>query len=173
MPSLPQIISFIVNPPFVGILLYIKTAFIVASLILLIAAIIIFFQGTWLNLAYGVRFSEFFGYKPTEARQFSKQWQKIAKRLRTGAESESKLALMEADRLLDETLDKVGLKGEGVADRLRQASPGVFPNLNEMLEVHKVSSDIIHDPDYKLSAEEAKNVMNKFEKIFKDLEVLE
>jgi len=173
MPSFPQIIGFVLNPPFVGIFLYIKTAFIVASLVLLTVIIIIFSRGSWLTLAYGARLSEFFGYKPTESRQFSKQWQRVAKRLRTGTESESKLALMEADRLLDETLDKAGLKGESVADRLKRTPPGAFPNIDEMLEAHKVSSDIIHDPDYKLSAEEAKNVMNKFEKIFQDLEALE
>ena len=51
-------------------------------------------------------------------------WQEIERRLAAGDESNLKLAIIEADKILDEILKMSGLKGDTMADRLKQG--GLF-----------------------------------------------
>lgn len=116
---------------------------------------------------------EFFTYRPYGFRRLTRQWERVVRRLEGPGEAEYKLAILEADEMLDELLKRIGYRGETLGEKLTGLSTTSLPNLAEALEVHQVRNNIIHDPDYRLTLEEAKRVLEVYERAFRHLEVIE
>ena len=165
-----KLISFITSPEIANILSVLKIIFIILSLLFIVGVIFLLFKNTWLKFRFLEGFTEFFAYRPFGMKKTFKQWLKITKRLETGGEADYKLAVIEADSLLDEVLNKIGYKGESLGERLKQLDPGILPDFKKVWQAHKVRNDVVHDPDYHLSSEEAKKVMGIYEQVLRDLE---
>ena len=163
-----NLLSFITSPEF---LLYSKIIFISIGIILLAAIIILLSKASWLKYRMFEDWTEFFVYRPFGVKKTFKQWAKILKRLETENETEYKLAVIEADSLLDEILKKMGIEGEVLGEKLKQLKPGILPNFEEVRQAHKIRNNIVHDPDYRLNLAEAKKVISIYEQVFRDLEM--
>ena len=163
-----NLFSFITSPEF---LLYSKIIFISIGIILLAAIFILLSKASWLKYRMLEDWTEFFVYRPFGVKKTFKQWAKILKRLETENETEYKLAVIEADSLLDEILKKMGIEGEVLGERLKQLKPGILPNFEEAWQAHKIRNNIVHDPDYRLDLAEAKKVVSIYEQTFRDLEM--
>ena len=87
-------------------------------------------------------------------------------------ESEHKLAVIEADSMLDNILKRMGFGGESLGERLEKLTVASLPNIEDAKEAHKIRSNIIHDPAYKLSLDEAKRIIEIYEKALTDLQAL-
>jgi hypothetical protein len=62
---------------------------------------------------------------------------------------ESKLALIEADKLVDIVLKKAGVQGESFADRLRKVEKLVPRDLyQKMWEAHKSRNTVVHEVNH-------------------------
>ena len=163
-----NLFSFITSPEF---LLYSKIIFISIGIILLAAITILLSKASWLKYRMYEDWTEFFVYRPFGVKKTFKQWAKILKRLETENETEYKLAVIEADSLLDEILKKMGIEGEVLGEKLKQIKSGILPNLEEVRQAHKIRNNIVHDPDYRLNLAEAKKVISIYEQTFRDLEM--
>jgi hypothetical protein len=81
--------------------------------------------------------------------------------------SDWKLAIIEADSMLEELLDQLGFKGENLGDRLKSANQDNFPGLTIAWEVHTIRNRIAHEGlAFELSQHEAKRVIALYEQIF-------
>ena len=167
-----KVIKFIFTPKFFGWLLILKTLFIVLSLILLGFIIFALARTKWLGRMITWDLREFFSYRPFMARKTEKEWQKIKARLGTEMESENKLAIIEADKMMDDILSHMGFEGTNLSEKLEKLTAESLPNIREVKEVRKICSNIIHDPTYKLSAEEAEKALAVYEKALTDLHAL-
>jgi uncharacterized protein YutE (UPF0331/DUF86 family) len=167
-----QIISFILNPTFSGWLLFFKTLFIFFSLLFLGFIIFALFKTTWLKRLIIWDLQEFLTYRPFGVSKVERKWQKIKKRLETETESEAKLAIIEADSMLDGILDRMGFGGRTLGERLDKLTAVSLPNIEEVKQAHKIRNNIVHDPTYKLDLEEAKKVISAYEKALTDLQAL-
>ena len=165
-----NIIPFILNPEFEGILLYIKTIFIIISLLFVGGIISLLIANTWLKRFIWEDLIETFTARPYGVKKTFKQWAKIQKRLETGKDDEYKLALIEADSLLDDILTRMGYAGDSMGDRLKQIDSTILPNIDQVWEAHKIRNNIVHDPDYKVTSELVKRAMEIYKKAFQDLE---
>ncbi|PIR71619.1 MAG: hypothetical protein COU43_01525, partial [Candidatus Nealsonbacteria bacterium CG10_big_fil_rev_8_21_14_0_10_37_25] len=94
------------------------------------------------------------------------------RRLETEMESEWKLAVIEADKIMDDILNRMGFGGKSLGERLGKLTAVSLPNIEEVKEAHKIRNNIIHDPTYRLSLEEAKRVIAIYEKALTDLQAL-
>lgn len=169
--NLPEnFITFLLSPSPNEWLSVIRIIFIVISAFL--AGVIIFtlFRCSWLKFIFLQDVVEILTYKPFGIKKIEKDWRKIVSRLDTGMESEYKLAIIEADDMMDETLKRMGYGGESLGERLEKLTAATLSNIEEIKEAHKVRNNIVHDPNYKLSLEETKKTLAIFEKAFKDLE---
>ena len=164
-----EIVQFLINPQFSGWLLVIKIIFTVLSLIFLGLIIFFLIKTQWLKRMIIWDLQEFFSYRPFMARKTEKEWQKIKARLETEMESENKLAIIEADKMTDDILNQLGFEGKDLNERLGKMTVETLPNIQEVIEAHKIRNNIIHDPTYKLSAEEAKKALLIYEKALTDL----
>lgn len=172
--SLINIVSFIIYPNITGWLLGLKILFLIVSV--LAAGFIIWaavFGTSWLKWWFIYDLKEFLTYRPYGARRFSKEWAKIKKRLDVEKETEWKLAVTEANSLLEKALVTVeALLGGTFEEKLRRLGSGTILNLDQVREAHQISSDIRLDPDYKLGLEQAKKILEIYESALKDLDVL-
>jgi len=153
----------------ISILLILKIPFIVFTLICLIFIIYFTAKSSWLRYYLIQDLVEFFTYRPFGLKKIVKQWAKIKGRLETGLESEYKLAIIEADSLLNETLERMGYQGETLGERLKNITSDILPNLEQVWQSHKIRNNIVHDPDYTLSLDEAKKALAIYEKALLDL----
>ena len=167
-----DIFNFIVSPTFSGWFLFLKILFIIAGLVLFSFIVFVLIKTSWLKKLIIWDWKEFFSYKPYGVRKVLKTWIKITKRLESGLESEYKLAVTEADSMLNDILKRMNFEGEVLTDRLDKLTSATIPNLEQVREAHNIRNSIIHNPDHKLSFEEAKKVLGIYEQAFRDLELL-
>jgi hypothetical protein len=172
--NFPQnLMSFFIYPPESEWLLIVKIVFIVSFLFIIGFIIFALVKSSWLKFLILYDASEFLSFRPFGARKIEKDWRKIIIRLNTGLESEYKLAVIEADNMLNDTLKKMGYKGESPGERLEKLTSATLSNIEEVSAAHKVRNNIIHDPNFKLSLDEARKKLDIFEKAFRDLDALE
>lgn len=161
--------SFITDPTASGFLLAIKIVFLGLPLFFLIFIIYFVVKTAWIKHRFLFNAVEFFTYKPYGVKKAGKQWDKTKKRLESGLDSEYKLAIIEADSMLDDVLKRIGHKGETLGERLKQLTPDLLSSINDVWEAHKIRNNIVHDPDYKLNSGEARKALEIYEKTLSEL----
>lgn len=106
--------------------------------------------------------------EPIEER--AKRWDKIKKYIRSNNSSDWKMAIMEADSLLDDIVKKIGYRGENLGERLSKIKPVHLNSVQEAWEAHKVRNKIAHEGDrYEISKGKAEQTIELYEKVFKEL----
>jgi hypothetical protein len=167
-----EAINFLLYPKIEGWLLIIKIVFLLFSLFFLGFIIWGIFKTTYLKRLFLWDLKEFLFYRPIEIEEFKKEWLKIKKRLESGIEAELKLALIEADSLVEEVLDKKGYKGKDFEERVRGLIPEFLIDLEEILKVHQLRDDIIEDPTLKIDPREIQKAISVYEKILRELDAI-
>lgn len=163
-------VDFIFNPEITGIFLFIKILFIIISAILLINILYLIALSSWFSARYGIDWQEYSKFKSVDAQKISKKWETIKKRMSTKKEVEYKLAVIEAEESLVETLKMTGNDGILLEDQLRQAGPDDLSDMSSILKAHRVRNKIVNNPEEKLDYEEAEKAVNIFEKAFEELQ---
>jgi len=101
------------------------------------------------------------------------RWQKVLEHIHSPNSSDWRLAIIEADNILDEMVTRIGLKGDNLGDKLKSIEISDFDTLNEAWEAHKVRNRIAHEGlDFKIDHREAKRVISLFEKVFKEFDYI-
>lgn len=167
-----HIISPVISPEIQKMLLPIKILFWLISLFCIGLIIYLLRKTDWLKYYRGQDLIEFKEFKAFESVGFVKKWTKVRARLAKGWESEAKLAIIEADQLLDDLLKRMGYSGETLGERLKQLEEKMLPNIDQVWEAHKIRNNLVHDPDYKLPFNEAKKAIDTYDQTFKHLEAL-
>jgi hypothetical protein len=119
------------------------------------------------------KLSEIIGRKDLSRRKSIRAWQRIEQRLAIGDESQLKLAIIEADKILDEIIKMAGISGETMAERLKKISPAQLTNIEDVWEVHKVRNRIVHEPDFALTRAEAEYAIEVYRRALKELGLID
>lgn len=94
-------------------------------------------------------------------------WSKTLNYLFSQHASDWKLAIIEADTMLEGLMNQLGFFGENLGDRLKVANQENFPQLTTAWEVHTVRNRIAHEGlSFELSHHEAKRIIALYEQIF-------
>jgi hypothetical protein len=145
---------------------------------LLAVLAIVFFAGIiWIGLRTGdIHHKIRDQYAPipvleVEAKGIMVQWQIVLDHINSENPAEWKLAILEADNMLDEILEDQGYLGETVADKLKEMSPLRVASYDDLWDAHKVRNQIAHGGaiDMELSKKTARDTVTKFGRGFKDL----
>lgn len=109
-------------------------------------------------------------YKPidvekVEGSAHKVQWDIILDHVNSQNKAEWKIAIIEADSILDGILKEIGYEGDTLADRLKSAGNGV--SVQQAWEAHKVRNEIAHEGGMELTHHEAKKVISMYENVFK------
>jgi len=97
----------------------------------------------------------------------NEHWGQVLSYLFSQHSSDWKLAIIEADAMLEGLMEQLGFKGESLGDKLKAADQDNFPKLTIAWEVHAVRNKIAHEGlAFELSQHEAKRIVALYEEIF-------
>lgn len=100
------------------------------------------------------------------------EWEKIMSNFQKGDENGFKIAIIEADKLLDEVIKVAGFVGQDMGERLQSITPSQMSNINEIWYAHKFRNKIAHEAGFRVTQNDAQIVMDIYEKTLKDLQVI-
>lgn len=96
------------------------------------------------------------------------RWVKTLEYLFSDHASDWKLAVIEADSMLEELITQLGFTGESLGDKLKKITEDKFRSLPSAWEVHTIRNRIAHEGvNFDLSQREAKRVIAIYEHIFR------
>ncbi len=99
----------------------------------------------------------------------NKRWARIVNHLNSENESDWRLAVLEADLILEDMLKNMGYVGETIGDKLKNIEKSDFNTINEAWEGHRVRNLIAHEGgDFTITNREARRVVALYEKVFKE-----
>lgn len=99
------------------------------------------------------------------------RWEKILARLESGNPSQYKVAILEADAMADGVLGEIGFSGATMGEKLVAVNDGQLESKEALLEVHAVRNRIVHEKDFGVSAEEAKQQLDRYRLFFDEIEL--
>ena len=105
-------------------------------------------------------------------KRFNENWQGVLVHINTSNESDWKLAIIEADKIVDKILILRGLKGESMAERMISIDNQELKSLDLLWEAHKVRNPIAHKPCFKLDFNQDKKIISYYEEVLKDLRAI-
>ena len=105
--------------------------------------------------------------------RIAKQWEKIRQRLEAPVEAEWKIAVIDADMLVDDLLRRMGYAGSSLGDRLKSISSEQLSSIEAIWAGHKVRNKVVHDPNMTFLHREAREAITNFEVFLKEADVLE
>ncbi len=84
-----------------------------------------------------------------------------------------KLAIIEADIVLDEALQKAGYGGVTLGERLKSISPSQLQSLDDAWQAHKVRNQVAHGgADFVLTKRLAEETIKQYRRVFTELGVM-
>ena len=84
-----------------------------------------------------------------------------------------KLAIIEADIILDDALKKKGFVGASLGERLRDIQPAQLESLDDAWEAHKIRNRIAHDGvDFVLTKRLAQDTVVRYQRVFAELGII-
>jgi len=84
-------------------------------------------------------------------------------------EAEWKLAVIEADAMLDELIRRIYPHlGDNLGERLKNIEPSDFSTLESAWAGHKVRNNIAHNHNYRLSEREARAAIAAYQRVFEE-----
>ncbi|MES2059872.1 MAG: hypothetical protein V4438_02490 [Patescibacteria group bacterium] len=103
----------------------------------------------------------------SDERPQNRRWKMVEARLSSGSEGDRRLALIEADIILQDMLTEMHLPGSGIAEKLKMANRNNFRTLDDAWEAHKIRNRIAHEgAAFHLSEEDAKRAINLYKRVF-------
>ena len=102
------------------------------------------------------------------------RWNRILEEAGSDSEQSWRLAILEADIMLNELLDVMGYKGETMADKMRGVDRMNFNSIDLAWEAHKIRNKIAHAGSaHELSSRETRRVIALYEKVLKESRFIE
>jgi hypothetical protein len=96
------------------------------------------------------------------------RWEKVLHYLSSEHPTDWKMAILEADSMLDDILVHMGYQGDTMGERMKNIPEGRFPFLNEAWNAHKVRNHIAHrGSNYAITRTEAEDTIDMYNRIFK------
>lgn len=100
---------------------------------------------------------------------FSSRWSDLLQKVKTA--DGMVLAVIDADKLLDEALKKHHFKGKTVGERLVAAQRSLSDN-DSVWYAHKLRNRLVHEPDIRLKKRECQTALAGFRQALRDLGAL-
>lgn len=104
-----------------------------------------------------------------EAPYHNEQWDVVLAHLHSESEGDWRLAIIEADNMLDAMVKKMGYEGEDLGERLKSVEQSDFQSLQSAWEAHKVRNIIVHEGvGFKVTKADAERVIRLYEHVFRE-----
>lgn len=102
----------------------------------------------------------------------NQDWEKILKLIGSDNPNDWKLAVIEADKMLEVVVNTFSVPGDNMGDKLKNIEPSDFTTLDEAWQAHKVRNRIAHEHNFHLNQHEARLAIDNFERVFKEFDFI-
>ncbi|MDP3901586.1 MAG: hypothetical protein Q8Q37_01250 [bacterium] len=100
------------------------------------------------------------------------RWKEIQQKIATGNPENLRLAVVASDALVDAWLKKSGYQGDSFAERVSVIRSDQVKSFNAMWQAHRLRNDLVHNPEFTLSANQAKDAITAYENFLKEMGAL-
>ena len=115
--------------------------------------------------------------KPVAAQDVSRvqlRWSRIKEESGSEDEQKMRLAILEADIMLNDLLDVLGYKGDTMGDKMRLVDRANFNTIDMAWEAHRARNAIAHQGSaLSLTTREARRIIGLYEKVFREFKFVE
>ncbi len=106
---------------------------------------------------------------PIETIEKNNRWIHIQELIKSYNANDWRQAIIEADIMLEEMLDKMGYDGITIGDKLKNVEKSDFVTLDKAWSAHRVRNQIAHDGSaFKLHRDVAERTIKDFEEVFRE-----
>ncbi|WKZ29383.1 MAG: hypothetical protein QY323_01485 [Patescibacteria group bacterium] len=99
------------------------------------------------------------------------RWTEIERMLESGGEMHLKIAVMEADKLLDHALKAMAMPGKTLGERLKYAAYK-YPKIRNVWNAHRLRNSLAHEASFYLDPGMAKRAVKDFKEALHTLHLL-
>lgn len=171
--KIKEILSYLVSSQLQERIIVIKIVFIVISVLFIILIVYFLAKTEFLKWWFLNFLKNFLFPKIVRKKWIDRKWKKVKRNLEKGrVESEWKVSIIRGLNIFEEILKEMGYPGKNLMERVSKLNKEDVSNFDELIKTVQACQDLVRDPDYKLSKEEAQNILENFEKTLVDLEVL-
>ncbi|MDB5254040.1 MAG: protein of unknown function with transrane region [Parcubacteria group bacterium] len=101
------------------------------------------------------------------------KWERVVEHSNSINSADWRLAIIEADIMLDEILIEKGYHGDSLGERLKSIDKSDLLSLDNAWEAHKTRNQIAHlGADFNLSERDTKRTVSLYESVFKEFKVI-
>lgn len=101
------------------------------------------------------------------------RWEEVESHIDSESPNDWKLAIIDADVMLYETLESAGYTGTSIGDKLKSANTKSFTTLEQAWNAHKVRNQIAHGgADFVLTKKIAQDTINQYKMVFSEFGVI-
>ncbi|NCC20250.1 hypothetical protein EOM33_04270, partial [Candidatus Saccharibacteria bacterium] len=99
--------------------------------------------------------------------KYQSRWLEIEHGLNPGSRDSQYMAILKADKLLDQVLRDTGSKGQTMGERMKSRQ-NAWSNANAVWAAHKIRNQIAHDENVQLSETTVRRALASFKQALKD-----
>jgi hypothetical protein len=100
--------------------------------------------------------------------KYRSKWLTIENQLSRDNQSSCTLAVLNADKLLDQALRERGIKGQTMGERMKTAK-STWSSANAVWGAHKLRNQIAHESDHQVTYDDARRAIAGFKQALKDI----
>lgn len=132
------------------------------TLIVLFAAVLIVGVLLFAVITFGKKGSTL------DVEKYRSRWLAIEQSIQRDNAASYHMAIMNADKLVDQALKDKGYGGQTMGERLKSAKASL-PHRDNIWSAHKLRNRIAHEADAKVSYDQARRALAQFKQTLKDL----
>lgn len=132
-------------------------------MIAFLVVIVVVGAGILFVIAHGRR-----GGQTLDLERYRTSWLQIERQLVRGEESSYHLAILNADKLLDQALRQRGIKGTTMGERMKYARD-TWSNANAVWTAHKLRNRVAHEPNVRVEYDDTRRAMAAYKQALKDV----
>ncbi len=108
------------------------------------------------------------GMRHLDVDRYRVKWLAIEQQLKRDQPASFSMAVLNADKLLDQALKERGLLGQTMAERMKNGAK-MLSNRNNVWTAHKLRNQIAHEPDANVTFDQARYALAYFKQALKDI----
>lgn len=115
------------------------------------------------------RFYHYFHRQAPETPPANDRWQQVVQLFSSPNSSDWRIAIIEADAMLEDLINRLGYRGDSLGEKMKQITPQNFPAIQQAWEAHKIRNRIAHEGmNFNLSREDANYAFHMYQQVFRD-----
>jgi len=169
--GIKDFMDFLTSSDLQNSLLPIKIFLIIFIILFFFLMMYFYINSSYIKYHFSSNVSDLLKKSNYETASTDNRWTRIINKIKSGNEKDYKLAIIEADDLLQEVLRERGYKGEEFEDLINEVERKLLPNYEDILKDHDIRNEIVYNLNYKLGVEDANKILNDYDSAIKNLSV--